>query len=53
MKRFLPLLLAFAIPAAANVVHFPGLWQSQFKAPSDYGFAVAGEASQNTAPVLA
>lgn len=54
MKRILPtLLLALALPAAANVVHFPGLWQSQFKAPSAYGFAVAGEASNNTAPVLA
>ena len=54
MKRILPtLLLALALPAAANVVHFPGLWQSQFKAPTPYGFAVAGDASNNTAPVLA
>ena len=56
MKKGPILPVAFAVlalPAAANVVHFPGLWQSQFKAPSDYGFAVAGSASQNTAPVLA
>ena len=40
-KSILPALLAcFALaPAAhANTVHFPGLWQSQFAYPSDYGF---------------
>ncbi len=56
MKKLSILLLAFfafATGSRANTVHFPGLWQSQFKAPTAYGFAVAGAASQNTAPVLA
>ena len=49
MKRILPtLLLALALPAAANVVHFPGLWQSQFVQPSPYGFA----SQTNLAPPL-
>ena len=55
MKKLPPVLLclALALPATANVVHFPGLWQSRFNAPTAYGFAVAGDASNNTVPVLA
>lgn len=38
-KARLLALLALALPAAANTVHFPGLWQSRFVQPSPYGFA--------------
>ena len=38
-KTLLSLVLfALALPAAANVVHRPGLVQAQFRQPSDHGF---------------
>ena len=59
-KSILPALLAclaLAPAAHANTVHFPGLWQSQFAYPSDYGFKtqtnVAAPLSSNLVAVTA
>ena len=49
--------LALAPAARANTVYFPGLWQSQFAYPSDYGFKtqtnVAAPLSSNLVAVTA